>query len=187
MKKAASIFLRAEIEPRDIELLIHWMGNPHITQYLNEEPSVIRSLRQLLLTVPAPMLTFHFNRGGRFFLACRNNGDTIGFVKLRELPERGAYEIVYAIGEETIWGRGYGEGAVRSALAMVFGEWRGRKVIAKIYPGNQRSIRSAHACGFRQTGSDGRLLLYGITMEEYLQQLRSRTALQKAAIGDELS
>lgn len=61
MKKAASIFLRAEIEPQDIELLIHWMGNPHITQYLNEEPSVIRSLRQLLLTVPAPMLTFHFN------------------------------------------------------------------------------------------------------------------------------
>lgn len=109
MKKAASIFLRAEIEPRDIELLIRWMENPHITQYLNEEPSVIRSLRQLLLTVPSPMLTFHFNRLGRFFLICRSNGNTIGFVKLRELSERGSYEIVYAIGEESLWGHGYGE------------------------------------------------------------------------------
>jgi regulator of nucleoside diphosphate kinase len=177
MKKAASIFLRAEIEPRDVELLIHWMENPHITQYLNEEPSVIRSLQQLLLTVPAPMLTFHFNRWGRFFLVCRSNGDTIGFVKLRELPERGAYEIVYVIGEETLWGHGYGESAICSALAMVFGEWRGRKVIAKIYPENQRSIRSVCACGFRRSSADGSMLLYSITMDEYLQQLRDRTVL----------
>lgn len=176
MKKAASIFLRADIKPQDIELLIRWMENPHITQYLNEEPGVIRSLQQLFLTVPAPMLTFHFNRWGRFFLACRSDGDTIGFVKLRELPERGAYEIVYAIGEETLWGHGYGESAICSALAMVFGEWRGRKVIAKIYPENQRSIRSVCACGFRRSSADGSMLQYGITVDEYLQYLRNKAA-----------
>ena len=174
MKKAASVFLRAEIEPRDIELLIRWMENPHITQYLNEEPSVIRSLRQLLLTVPSPMLTFHFNRLGRFFLICRSNGNTIGFVKLRELSERGSYEIVYAIGEESLWGHGYGESAIRSALATVFGEWRGKKITAKIYPENQRSIRSVGACGFTLRGSDGNLLQYGITVDEYIRQLQRR-------------
>ena len=37
MKKAASIFLRAEIEMNDIELLIRWMKNPNVTRYLNED------------------------------------------------------------------------------------------------------------------------------------------------------
>ena len=40
MKKAASIFLRAEIEMNDIELLIRWMKNPNVTRYLNEDPNV---------------------------------------------------------------------------------------------------------------------------------------------------
>ena len=40
MKKAASIFLRAEIEMNDIELLIRWMKNPNVTRYLNEDQNV---------------------------------------------------------------------------------------------------------------------------------------------------
>ena len=34
MKKAASIFLRAEIDRQDLELMIRWMDNPNITRYL---------------------------------------------------------------------------------------------------------------------------------------------------------
>lgn len=172
MKKAASIFLRAEIEPRDIELLIRWLENPHITRYLNEDRHVIRSLQQLLRTVPAPMLTFHFNQLGHFFLVCRSDGDTIGFVKLRELFERDTYEIVHVIGEETLWGHGYGESAIRAALSTAFLKWRARKVIAKIHPENQRSIRSVCSCGFSQNGEDNCLLRYEITMDTYLHRLR---------------
>ena len=146
------------------------MENPHITQYLNEDPGVIRSLRQLLWTVPAPMLTFHFNLWGRFFLVCRSDGDAIGFVKLRELPPGGDYEIVYAISEEALWGHGYGEGAICAALSMVFGEWRGRRVLAKIYPENRRSIRSVCACGFRRSSADGSLHRYWISLDDYLQK-----------------
>lgn len=171
MKKATSIFLRSEIEPRDIELLIHWMENPHITQYLNEKPNIVYSLRQLLLTIPAPMLTFHFNQKGHFFLVCRTTSDAIGFVKLQELPGYGSYEIVYVIGEERLWRLGYGEGAIRSALATVFGEWGGKNVIAKIHPKNLRSIHCVYACGFRQQSSTGNLLRYGITADEYIQHL----------------
>ena len=107
MKKAASIFLRAEIEMNDIELLIRWMKNPNVTRYLNEDPNVVYSLRRLSQSVPEPMLTYHFNRTERFFLVCRGEGEAIGFVKLRKTRENDAYEIVYAIGEEELWGRGY--------------------------------------------------------------------------------
>ena len=99
MKKAASIFLRAQIKPEDLDLLMQWMANPNVTRYLNEEPGVIQSLNQLRATVSAPMLTYHLNREGQFFLVCPEESDAIGFVKLRELAKPGVYEIVYAIGE----------------------------------------------------------------------------------------
>ena len=171
MKKAASIFLRADIQPDDISLLIRWMENPSVTRYLNEAPDIGCSLRQLLQTVPAPMLQFHFNQAGRFFLVCRAEGDAIGFVKLRRrtgLPD--AYEIVYAIGEQPLWGQGYGTDALRSALSMVFLQWRGKEVVARIYPENRRSLRSVCACGFRPAPSEGRLLHYRITSEAYLNR-----------------
>lgn len=169
MKKAASIFLRADICQRDIDLMMEWMENPHITQYLNEDPQIVHSLRQLSMTVPGPMLSYHFNRRGRFFLVCLETGQTVGFVKLYPLALPGEYEIVYAIGEESLWGRGFGEGAVRAALEMAFFQWRAKSVTAKIVPCNQRSIRSVSACGFRQQGMEGDLLRYAITWEEYLQ------------------
>lgn len=151
--------------------MIRWMDNPNITRYMNEDPHIVSALRQLSMTVPAPMLTYHFNRMGHFFLVCLEDGSTVGFVKLNRLSEPGAYEIVYAIGEDALWGHGFGEGAIRAALAKVFLEWRAEKVIAKIVPQNQRSIRSVCACGFQKYGVDGQLLRYSITTEAYLQQL----------------
>ena len=162
MRKAASIFLRADIMPEDVKSLVRWMENPAVTRYLNEEPDVTCSLRRILQTVPAPILTFQFNRQGRFFMACCPGGDTIGFVKLREMAEQGTYEIVYAIGEETLWGNGYGEGTIRSALFTAFLEWRARKIVAKICPGNQRSYvqsNPADSEGKKRTGSSSNTVL----------------------------
>ena len=167
MKKAASIFLRTELNCSDVKLLIRWMENPAVTRYLNEDPAIAASLRQMQSTVPEPMLTYHFNRMGRFFMACTPAGDTVGFVKLRHW-NGGIYEIVYAVGDEALWGRGYGTGAVHSALAAAFLEWRARKVVAKIHPENRRSIRSVCACGFRCAEEGSRLHRYEITMQEYL-------------------
>ena len=65
--------------------------------------------------------------------------DSIGFVKLKQ-QEPGSWEIVFAIGERTLWGNGYGSQAVRAAQARVFLEWRARKLRAKIYHGNIRSV-----------------------------------------------
>lgn len=121
MKKAASVFLCTEMTLRDVELLSQWMENPIITRYLNEMPGVSDSLRDLAGKIPAPLLALRFNQEGRFFLVCEKDGEAIGFVKLRPLQSRGTHEIVYAIGEESLWGRGYGKGAVRSALCLIRG------------------------------------------------------------------
>lgn len=173
MKKAASIFLRTEINPQDVEFLIKWMSNPHITQYLHEDVGVVQSLQQLLLTVPAPMLTFQFNRWGRFFIVCREDRRPIGFVKLKSLAQKNTYEVVFVIGEEGLWGNGYGKDAILAALSTAFLEWRAKKVVAKIYAGNQRSIRSVRSCGFQCEYHEESLFRYSITMDDYLERLRA--------------
>lgn len=154
MKKAASVFLRTEMTLRDVELLSQWMENPIITRYLNEMPGVSDSLRDLAGKIPAPLLALRFNQEGRFFLVCEKDGEAIGFVKLRPLQSRGTHEIVYAIGEESLWGRGYGKGAVRSVLSAAFLDSR--------------------------CGKEGKLHLYDLTQERYLENLRASYAQKRA-------
>lgn len=79
------------------------MDNPKVTMYLNEDPALKSALSELLRKVPAPLLTFRFNEFGKFFIVCLNKNRAIGFVKLQE-TESGVYEIIYVIGEESLWG-----------------------------------------------------------------------------------
>ena len=165
MKKAASIFLRTDITPTDVGNLINWMEDPYVTRYLNEDGRVGEQLVHLARTAPAPLLTCHFNQQGRFFMVSRE-ADSIGFVKLKQ-QEPGSWEIVFAIGERTLWGNGYGSQAVRAAQARVFLEWRARKLRAKIYHGNIRSVGTVRNCGFREEQRLETLSCYSITKEEY--------------------
>jgi RimJ/RimL family protein N-acetyltransferase len=171
MKKAASIFLRADMEPADVRALSGWLQNQTVTRYLNEDAGASDALLDLLETTPAPLLTCRFNRTGRFFLVCDGEDDAIGFVKLQKQADPGCYEVVFAIGDERIWGNGYGTQALRAALAQVFLEWRGRKVTAKIYRGNTRSERTVRGCGFREEARLENLSRFTLTQADYLEGL----------------
>ena len=176
MKKAASIFLRAQLEPVDVRRLSGWMRNRHVTQYLNEDAHASDKLEQLLETTPPPMLTCRFNQQGRFFLICDEREDSIGFIRLREQPGPGCCEIVFAIGEESLWGNGYGVQAVRAAQYYAFLERRAQKLTANIYHGNLRSVKTVCRCGFREEERLEKLSRYSITMNEYLNFLNKKRA-----------
>ena len=176
MKKAASIFLRADMEPADVRHLSNWMQNRAVTRYLNEDAHAAEYLDELLSSVPAPMLTYHFNQRGRFFLVCDEQEQGIGFVKLKEQDNQGCYEIVFAIGEEELWGNGYGSQAVRAAQVQAFLNWRARKLTAKIYHENTRSIGTVQGCGFREERKLDDLSCYSITQDEYFNFLEQKRA-----------
>ena len=170
-EKSRFCFLRMEIYRTDVMRMVDWMNNANVTKYLNEAPEVARSLDALLAATPEPMLRFHFNRSGRFYLICHEGCESIGFVKLLPLPGTKAYEIVYVIGEEALWGHGLGAQAVHAALAHAFGDLQAERVIAKIMPQNLRSIHCVHTCGFRQSESPSSLIRFEITLDEYLHFL----------------
>lgn len=81
-------------------------------------------------------------------------------MKLARTAVAGEYEIVYAIGEESLWGQGYGKTAIGKALTFAFADLRAVSVIAKINPENTRSRRLAAACGFREVGPSGEMTLF---------------------------
>ena len=176
MKKAASIFLRADIGPTDVRALANWMEDREVTRYLNEERGTAEQLRKLAASVPEPMLTYHFNQRGRFFMACGGDEGAVGFVKLKELTDQRCYEIVFAIGDETLWGNGYGSKAVQAAEVQAFLHWRARKLTAKIYHGNVRSVRTVCRCGFREERRLDALSHFSITQEEYFAFLEKKRA-----------
>ncbi len=167
MDKAASIFFRFDVHPNDVKSFIGWMDNPRITYYLNEDKEISVHMRNLLLNTPSPLITYHFNKDGKFCIVCNEKNTAIGFVKLTKLQNR-EYEIVYVIGEEYLWGRGYGEKALKKALSVAFLELRATKVHAKIHRDNLRSIRMVKSSGFTAKNTDSVLYRYEIEFDEYI-------------------
>jgi len=173
MNEAASVFLRAKINQRDGYRLAEWMRNRNVTRYLNEEINVSDELIALMERTPEGMLSYHLNQNGRFFQVSRE-GSPIGFVRLTHCPEEYC-EIVYVIGEERLWGHGYGKRALELALAKAFYEMRKEVAFARIHEENTRSTGTAVHCGMKLTRKSGHMQIYQITAREFMeQQKRSR-------------
>ena len=81
-------------------------------------------------------------------MGCHQENESVGFVKLLPTAMEGAYEIVYVIGEDALWGHGLSQQAVRSALSKAFLHLRVDRVVAKVMPQNLRSIRCVRAADF---------------------------------------
>ena len=111
-----------------------------------------------------------------FFMVCHQENESVGFVKLLPTAMEGAYEIVYVIGEDALWGRGLGQQAVPSALSKAFLHLRADRVVAKVMPQNLRSIRCVRACGFQQMAEMPRLVRFEIMFDAYCQALREKRA-----------
>jgi Acetyltransferases, including N-acetylases of ribosomal proteins len=167
MKEAASIFLRADIGTKDGYNLARWVRNEHVTRYLNEGAAAAQEVTELLESTPAYMLTYHFNQSGPFYMVCDGEDRSIGFVRLCRRPG-GRYEVVYAIGEERLWGNGFGRRALSRALDIAFCEKRAEAVDARIDRENVRSVRAAVHCGMREVRAWERLSEYSLTREGYL-------------------
>lgn len=163
----SSIKLSQEVYKSDADRIIDWLSDKEIISYLNEERKARENLISVINRVNMPILTHLFNNNCRFF-TIKNMYGTIGFLRL--IPKREAVEIVVAVGEKELWGKGIGHNAVYEALKVAFFDMRAESIIAKVKKVNWRSRNMFKGIGFEEV----RVLEHEI---EYRMSKRSFYAL----------
>ena len=164
---AQRVVLRMDLNENNLLLLIRWMSNEHVYQFLNEHQQITAHLKNIYDS-RLPVFTPLFNRTGRFYMICAEDGRAIGFLRMKYAPDN-AVELVVAIGEEEMWGQGYGRASLMEAQKITFFELRREKLIAHIYNENARSRQMFLNRGFVPCREGDRLREYQLTLREYLK------------------
>ena len=144
----------------------------HVYQYLNEHQQISAQLKQIY-DARLPVFTPLFNRNGQFYIICTGDGQPIGFLRMAYAPDN-AVEMVVDIGEESIWGQGYGRASLAEAQKIAFFQLRRDKMIARIYNENARSRQMFVSCGFKPGLGSGTMTEYQLTSVDYLHRKQLR-------------
>jgi len=163
-----SIILSPEVYRSDAEKIADWLSDEEIIRYLNEDNNVRENLINVIDRINMPILTHLFNNNCRFF-TIKNPYGTIGFLRL--IPKGKTIEIVIAVGEKELWGKGIGHNAVMEALKTSFFEMRTEKVVAKIKKDNKRSQNLVMGIGFKEAKKLEKEVEYHITKEIFCEKV----------------
>lgn len=164
------VSLRPEITRTHAQILMDWLNDDRVTRYLSDSDDVSRLISQTVNRVQLPILTHLFNRGARFFMVYDRKDAPVGFVRL--VKTGAECEVVLVIGDHENWGRKLGASAIREGLKLAFLDMRAERVIARIHPGNTRSMRGFERCGFRLDNETPNLSSLSMTAGRYLELLR---------------
>jgi RimJ/RimL family protein N-acetyltransferase len=162
--EVSSINLSQEVYRSDAEKICNWLSDEEVISHLNEDANVKSNLINVINRINMPILTHLFNNNCRFF-TIKNIYGTVGFLRL--VAKNELVEIVIAVGEKELWGKGIGHNAVVEALKVAFFDMRADRVVAKIKKANKRSQNLFKGIGFKQVKELEREIEYHINMEEF--------------------
>ncbi|MCI6275583.1 MAG: GNAT family N-acetyltransferase [Clostridium sp.] len=161
-----SIQLSQEVYRSDAEKMANWLSDEEIIKNLNEDANAKSNLINIVNRIDMPILTHLFNNNCRFF-TIKNTYETVGFLRL--VPKNNGIELVIAVGEKDLWGRGIGHDAVVEALKKAFFDMRTDKVVAKIKKTNNRSRNLFKGIGFKEVKELEREIEYQMTKEIFFK------------------
>lgn len=172
---------KVRLEPfdpeRDSVHLAGWFRNAEYMRLMDTEPArlfspeAVKKWQEKDLEVERP--------NGVLFLIVRQEDDLpIGFIGLDGVDLlHGDSFIGIGIGEQELWGQGYGTEAMRLSLEYGFQVLNLHRVTLNVFDYNQRAIRSYEKCGFQVEGRqrqaihrDGRrydILFMGVLREDW--------------------
>lgn len=174
------ISLCPEITRANALTLMDWLEDECVTRHLSDSRHVSRFIEQVIGRVQLPILTHLFNQGGRFFMAYDRHDVPVGFVRLIKMgPD---CEMVLVIGNRDNWGRKLGASALREAMKLAFFDMRADKLIAKIHPENERSLKAFLRGGFLLESETPAMKSFVMNSERYLRLLRETPAAHTSDI-----
>ena len=174
------ISLCPEITRANALTLMDWLEDEGVTRYLSDSSDVSRFIGQVIDRVQLPILTHLFNQGGRFFMAYDRHDVPVGFVRL--VKNGRDCEMVLVIGNRDNWGRKLGAGAIREGMKLAFFDMRADKLIAKVHPDNERSLKAFVRSGFVLESETPSVKSFAMGSERYLRLLRESPAVHTAEI-----
>ena len=167
--EALDVTLTQEVTRKDALIIGEWLGNTEITKYLNEAKNISSEINDIVSKFNTDIMTHLFNRNGTFCMILHGANEPVGFLKL--VRKNVEAEIVLVIGEKEKWGQGIGTKSIEQGLSKVFFQWRMPRVIAKIHPGNIRSVKAFEKTGFHFESNLNNCKLYSMTMERYIKRI----------------
>ena len=171
MIQGERVRLRA-LEPSDLPDYHRWLNDPEVVRHL---------LIYAPLSMPDEEAWYEAMRADdsqMVFAIETETGQHIGNLGLMHInwKDRTA-ELGIVIGEKSQWGKGYGQGAIRTMLAFVFGEMNLNRIYLRVYADHALAINAYRKCGFVEEGrlrqdvySEGTyhdMLVMGILKQEF--------------------
>jgi RimJ/RimL family protein N-acetyltransferase len=161
--------------PADAGKLRRFVSDPEVAYLLFEELGGEPPSTPLL----AAMIFFQALANTPDFGIVEPSGRLVGSVRLWRISERNrSAMLTIFIGEKAVWGKGYGQDALRLVLRHAFGAMNLHRVELHVFDFNERAIRCYERVGFVREGvrreallRDRRyhdIIVMGVTREEFL-------------------
>lgn len=150
MIRGEQVFLRPA-ERSDLALFVGWLNDAETAQFLTvRAPMSLASEEQWY----EKLLETQGKERWHFVICLVDSGQPIGTIGLFDLNHpNGSAGMGIAIGEKSLWGRGYGTDALNALLDFGFGELRLERIWLDVYDYNARARRSYEKCGFKLEGT----------------------------------
>jgi RimJ/RimL family protein N-acetyltransferase len=100
--------------------------------------------------------------GFAFYALCTKTGEVIGNVGLKLNEQTGGPEVGWALAADA-WGHGYAAESARACIDAVFAHTEHERIIARVDPRNERSLRTAERIGMRRVGELDADVLFEVT------------------------
>jgi len=133
------------IKAEDFNKIIAWQANNDLNQYIgNKLPTSTQECETRYLKSKL------FNR---IYGIEDEKGSLIGEIEINHIKwrEREAELFLY-IGEQELWGKGYGRDALKAFLNYLFNEKKFKYIYLRVYEHNIRAIKCYERCGFKKRG-----------------------------------
>lgn len=134
------------ITPADYNNILKWQNNRLLTYFMGNKLPISIWECEIRYSRTSKLLNQIFGIEDK-------NGKFIGEIEINHIKWKDKQaELFLYIGEENLWGKGYGFDALKTFLNYIFDVRNFKYIYLRVYENNERAIRCYEKCGFKKRG-----------------------------------
>ena len=134
------------MQQEDFGKILKWRDNKLLTYYIGERlPKSLNECKNRYLMTSKLL--------NQIFGIENKKGEFIGEIEIDHIMWKDKQaELFMYIGEQDLWGKGYGSDALKTFLKYIFHVKKFRYIYLRVYQHNPRAIKCYEKCGFKKRG-----------------------------------